>query len=377
MASDDSGTTRKETDWLGREKEVHYDKDGEKTGETRFETDWLGRSVQRHYNVEGDKVGETRKGSDWLGRDRAEHFDSEGNRSGYSKNDADWLGRPVQRHYNQDGENLGSTRRDTDWLGRPLKRHLGSGGKREGLSPRDADLQRGEHSAVGGSSDSSSSSDTRQTTADHRSGAALWTIACVLFATAIFFLLSFGYLVSPKRPSAVPQAPQLRLPETPSYMEATHRVALGNWLLRHPTFRPALTEDAITWNEDLPDIRRNWDNSLPYYVAADFNRDGHTDFAAVLIDKSKDTSQAVKMIKRNPDGTADYTFDARLGWNAALVIFNGPVSGDGSPAFFVEGHAAPVGSVLFYRSSDNYLLVGKWESRGRPITAKGGGYVMD
>ncbi len=138
---DKSGHTKKTTDWLGREKEEHYDSSGNKIGETKFTTNWLGSPKQEHYDTEGTKTGETRKGSDWLGRDRAEHFNSEGKKAGYSKNDTDWLGRPVQRHYTSSGEQTGTSRRKEDWIGRSQKEHEGSFFKARGKDTDKANSQ--------------------------------------------------------------------------------------------------------------------------------------------------------------------------------------------------------------------------------------------
>lgn len=129
---DKSGHTIKTTDWLGREKEEHYDNSGNKIGETKFTSDWLGNSKQEHFNSEGNKTGETRKGSDWLGSDRAEHYDNEGKKVGYSKNETDWLGTPIQRHYNPSGENIGSSRGEEDWIGNHRKEHHGKYFKGDG-----------------------------------------------------------------------------------------------------------------------------------------------------------------------------------------------------------------------------------------------------
>jgi hypothetical protein len=165
------------------------------------------------------------------------------------------------------------------------------------------------------------------------------------------------------------------LPDTPSYMHSEHRLVLANWLLRNPKFRPAVTADCHC-DEDLPAIRRSYDNELPYYVSGDFNRDGYTDFAVVLIDKSKDTSQAIKVIKRNPDGSETNTFDPHLGFNTALVIFNGPTTGEDRPALFVEGTGSPGGSVLFYNKAESRFLIGKWESGGFLIAPSRDGYIL-
>lgn len=148
--SEKSGYTKKTTDWLGREKEEHFDTQGNKVGETKFTTDWLGRQVQEHFDSTGRKTGETKRGSDWLGRDRAEHFDERGIFVGYSRDDTDWLGRPVQRHYDTSGQEVGITHRVEDWLGRPLKEHEGEYFKARPQKPRTAGTY------TDGSSDSSS-----------------------------------------------------------------------------------------------------------------------------------------------------------------------------------------------------------------------------
>lgn len=138
--SDKSGYTKKSTDpdWLGREREEHYDADGAKVGETRFTDDWLGRRRQEHYDADGAKTGETRQGQDWLGRDRAEHYDNSGTSAGYSRNGSDWLGRPVQRHYDASGSHVGTSRPNTDWVGRRVKEH-------EGRSPKVSTVHPGPH----------------------------------------------------------------------------------------------------------------------------------------------------------------------------------------------------------------------------------------
>lgn len=120
------GYTRRETDFLGNEIEVHYDSSGKKVGETRFTIDVLGNPKQEHYSADNEKTGETRRGSDFLGRDRAEHYDKHGNLFGYSKNESDMLGNPVQRHYDsRSWEHVGESRAGTDFLGRPRKEHSG------------------------------------------------------------------------------------------------------------------------------------------------------------------------------------------------------------------------------------------------------------
>jgi hypothetical protein len=119
------GKTRKTTDWLGREKEEHFDDKGDKVGETRFKEDWLGNKVQEHFNSQDEKIAETRAGQDSLGRDRAEHFDVNHDRIGTSRNETDFTGNAIQRHYDKSGQRVGETRWKEDYLGRSIKQHEG------------------------------------------------------------------------------------------------------------------------------------------------------------------------------------------------------------------------------------------------------------
>lgn len=140
------GKTKKTTDWLGREKEEHFDDKGKKVGETRFTSDWLGNRVQEHFDAEQNKTGETRSGQDWRGSDRAEHFDTERHRVGTSRNETDWLGNPVQRHYDRLGDKVGETRRREDWLGTPFKENKGEYFKARNLAEVPITLAHGSES---------------------------------------------------------------------------------------------------------------------------------------------------------------------------------------------------------------------------------------
>jgi hypothetical protein len=122
---DDSGYTKKEKDWLGRDKEVHFNEDDEKTGETTFTTDWKGQSKQIHVDAGGEKTGETRSGTDFFGRARAEHVDENNEVIGHSRDEKDWCGKSVQVHYDTSGNKVGETRSGHDWLGRARKEHTG------------------------------------------------------------------------------------------------------------------------------------------------------------------------------------------------------------------------------------------------------------
>jgi hypothetical protein len=63
---------RKETDWLGNEKEVVYE-NNEKVGEIRNETTFWGTEVKREYNPEGERVSETRHKQTFFGRLPSNH----------------------------------------------------------------------------------------------------------------------------------------------------------------------------------------------------------------------------------------------------------------------------------------------------------------
>ncbi len=103
-----SGHTRQTTNWLGHEKEEHFDVDGNKIGETKFEG-----QKQVHFDTEGHKIGETKR-EEGLFRGKATHYDSEGHQIGYSKNDADFFG-SLQRHYDSSKEEVGCSREDDYW----------------------------------------------------------------------------------------------------------------------------------------------------------------------------------------------------------------------------------------------------------------------
>ena len=154
---DKSGFTRKTTDWLGNEKEEHFDSGGNKVGETRFTTDWLGDPKQEHFNTANEKIGETRQGSDWLGNDRAEHFDSSGKRTGYSTDTTDWLQDPIQEHRDAGGQRVGESRRTEDWLGQSRKEHRGSTFKVPQASPEKAGKDGQSSGAYGGGSQAATS----------------------------------------------------------------------------------------------------------------------------------------------------------------------------------------------------------------------------
>jgi hypothetical protein len=144
---------------------------------------------------------------------------------------------------------------------------------------------------------------------------------------------------------------RLRIPSHIPGMEAS---ILKSWLTYNPTLRLAEAGDCGC-DQDLAAIRQSWENPQPYYVQADFNGDGHQDFAVVLLDvQSKH----------------------EWGWNTALAVFNGPLREGMLPTFFKEQVGSPQGSLL-YHSSEVPLLIGPWESEGSLLRPKGDTYNLD
>lgn len=70
---------RKETDWLGREKDIIYN-DGKKVGETRHETTFWGNPIDRTYDKDGNRVSETRHETTLFGTSKEVTRDTEGNK---------------------------------------------------------------------------------------------------------------------------------------------------------------------------------------------------------------------------------------------------------------------------------------------------------
>jgi Na+-transporting methylmalonyl-CoA/oxaloacetate decarboxylase gamma subunit len=192
-------STKKGTDWFGREKEEHFDDDGNKTGETRYTTDWLGNRVQEHTDTDGNKTGETRAGTDWLGNSRAEHYNADGERVGTSRNESNFFGQPVQRHYDSSGEKVGESRASSDWIGRPTKDHEGEYFKSRASAPS--------HGSSSGYSDSGYSAGTSGS-ASSMSGCA---VVFVVLLVVIGFFAAVGLLVSRQNFTTRIAAPSMSL----------------------------------------------------------------------------------------------------------------------------------------------------------------------
>jgi len=142
----------------------------------------------------------------------------------------------------------------------------------------------------------------------------------------------------------------------PGHIKGLQAAVLQAWLIHYPNLRPAESKDC-NCDQDLAAIRQSpdWENQHPYYVLGDFNGDSNEDLAVILLD-SQSTHEK--------------------GWNAALVVFNGPLRPGMLPSFFEE-HIGSLRSLLFYRSGKP-LLIGPWESDGGAVLApKGDGYVWE
>lgn len=143
----DKGYTKKETDFWGNVKEVHYDSRGNKTGETIETTTVWGSPIQEHYNAQGNKVGTSQLSRGVGGDERVEHY-SNTEYLGYTKpgrsvggeerlehfSKADYLGHSVPEsdskihHYGSGGISFKGTHRTNE----SLRHSSSSGAIREG-----------------------------------------------------------------------------------------------------------------------------------------------------------------------------------------------------------------------------------------------------
>ena len=126
--------SRKESDFWGNKREVHYE-DGEKVGVTKFKKTFWGKTVQEHYDASGQKVGETKKEEGFFS-DKAVHYNSKGEKEGYSQDGATIIGEKIQRHYDKSGKKVGKSHHEEELLGGSRKVHEGTYFK-DGKSERD------------------------------------------------------------------------------------------------------------------------------------------------------------------------------------------------------------------------------------------------
>ena len=133
-----------------------------------------------------------------------------------------------------------------------------------------------------------------------------------------------------------------------SHIRSRHRAVLGRWLERRPELRPATAEDCPD-REGMVDAQKYWGRNFhPYYAVADFNRDGHEDFAVSLLNRNR---------------------PAKL----SVAIFNGPFR-TSKPAFLLSNLGL---DDWLYVQPKNLLLVGPYETDvGFQIKSRGKGYVV-
>lgn len=111
-----SGYSRKETDFFGNEKMVHYDDYGRKVGESRNESSFFGGEKTVHYDDRGRKTGESRQESSFFGGERAVHYDDRGRKSGESKMESTFFGGEKVVHYDPYGRKTGESKAETSFL---------------------------------------------------------------------------------------------------------------------------------------------------------------------------------------------------------------------------------------------------------------------
>lgn len=140
----------------------------------------------------------------------------------------------------------------------------------------------------------------------------------------------------------------------PSYIQDTEASVLKSWLFYNPSLRAAEPRDCGC-DGDLAARKQSYENPHPYYVKADFNRDGNQDFAVTLLDTQS---------------------NHEWNWTAALAVFNGPLYEGMAPAFFKNEMGSPQGSLLCY-SSNEPLLIGPWESEAQALKPSGNTYILD
>ncbi len=133
-------------------------------------------------------------------------------------------------------------------------------------------------------------------------------------------------------------------------LTARQEAVLASWLSRNPKFRLATVADCKC-DEDIQQMKHSgggiWKSVPdyhPYTATGDFNGDGITDFAGVVIDKTKSLK------------------------NFELLVFNGPFQSGMKPPAFVQSGLE--GDALFFgppRPKPYRLVIGPFESDNTAI----------
>ena len=163
--------------------------------------------------------------------------------------------------------------------------------------------------------------------------------------------------------SAVATFPLLGVPGLSARhsLDASQNSAVTAWLNDHPGYRLARDRDCAC-DEDLRTIRTagyggKWKpipDYHPYVVSGDFNGDGVTDFAVVVVDTRK---------------ARDFT----------MLVFNGPVDEQQPVPAFAYQHRDLTRARLFYGPpwpKPYRLLVDTFESEGLVLQPRGNTYRL-
>lgn len=175
----------------------------------------------------------------------------------------------------------------------------------------------------------------------------------------LLFILTVGFDVysqKPKRAQTQKNSPTF----SAEHISSQNRGILQNWLAGKSGWRPAVENDAYSGQtKQTREFIKSEIQAMtnhPFYIAADFNKDGKPDFAVMLVKK---------VGKKN---------------KFAVAIFNGVVSQRKvAPAFYTE--SVESGDFLFWRTGDefgNRILVGPPSSdSGYSIVPRGKTYIID
>lgn len=120
-----AGYSRKEADFFGNEKMVHYDGHGRKVGESRNETSFFGGEKTVHYDNRGRKTGESRNETSFFGGEKAVHYDDCGRKNGESKIETTLFGGEKVVHYDRYGRKVGESREEESLISGKKIAHYG------------------------------------------------------------------------------------------------------------------------------------------------------------------------------------------------------------------------------------------------------------
>lgn len=142
-----------------------------------------------------------------------------------------------------------------------------------------------------------------------------------------------------------------------THIDSQYRTVLRLWLDTRSGWRPAVIDDDLDATSPdqrpfvLDNIKSEGPNFHPFYVAADFNGDGRTDFAVIC------------------------TTNDRSNW--AVAIFNAPFGK--TPTFYTEKLGR--GDWLFWKANDGFgkrFIIGVPESdSGYIVRPRGNRYVVE